>query len=292
VARKYTRVNERKRRRRHERFVRLNRRFAQFTSFVTSEFRVWIVIGITLTVIASMSVLLFAPFFDVRQIHVRRQDPRVDPEEVQQILSPLFNQRLVLVTRSQISDMLEAVYPDITDVTIAKEYPSTLTVSIVLEPVIAELKIVESDAPKLASESGAVLATGSGSAKYSYITERGVFFSTPIRLTKQKMETLEITDWSIRPQDRTELLSPLFLKTIFLARDTLRRDFGLEAQRITIYLRAKEFHIKTPKVTLWFDLRSDLPVQFQRFREFLKALSLDQAKEYIDLRIADKIVYK
>jgi hypothetical protein len=119
-----------------------------------------------------------------------------------------------------------------------------------------------------------------------------VYFSTPIKITKQKLETLEVTDWAIHPQDRSELLSPNFLKTMFLARDTLRRDFGLESQKITIYVRAKEFHIKTPKVTLWFDLRSELPVQFQRFREFLKALSLDQAKEYIDLRIADKIVYK
>ena len=72
----------------------------------------------------------------------------------------------------------------------------------------------------------------------------------------------------------------------------LRSDFGLSAKDITIFLRAKEFHIRTEKVALWFDLTSPLSVQFQRFRELLKNLPLDQVKEYIDLRIADKIVYK
>ena len=68
--------------------------------------------------------------------------------------------------------------------------------------------------------------------------------------------------------------------------------FALSIGAIIVYVRAQEFHIRTNKVTLWFDLRSSLSVQLQRFREFLKTVPLDQAKEYVDLRIADKIIYK
>ncbi len=267
------------------------RRLSQFRALVTSEFRLWLVITVGIVIVTVSSVLLFAPFFNVRRINIERRDPRIDPGEIQQTLSPLFNQRLVLITKAQVSSMLEAVYPDITSVSIGKEYPSTLSVFIALEPVIAEVVMEESGTKETDTQSGAVRA-GTGTVQYAYVTTQGTYVTSPIRLTKEKLERIVITDWGIVPQNRTKLLTSEVLRTIFLARDTLRRDFGLQPTKIIVYLRAQEFHIKTPKGTLWFDERTDLPMQFQRFREFLKEISLDQVKEYIDLRIADKIVYK
>lgn len=245
----------------------------------------------SVVVVSVSAVLLFAPFFNVRRINIERRDPRIDPGEIQQTLSALFNQRLVLVTNAQVTSMLETEYPDIVRVSINKDYPSTLSVSIALEPVIASVTMEENGAKDTEVLSGALL-TSTGAVHYAYITTQGTYVTAPIRLTREKLERLVITDWGIVPQNRTKLLSPDILRMIFLARDTLRKDFGLEPTKIIVYLRAQEFHIKTPKGTLWFDERSDLPMQFQRFREFLKEISLDQVKEYIDLRIADKIVYK
>lgn len=262
---------------------------ARFWNMVLSEFRLWLAIGAGLVIITVASALLFAPFFDVREMKVRRQDPRIDPEDIQETLSPLFKQRLILVTRSQVATMLQAEYPEIERVEISKDYPSTLSVSVYIEPAIAELKIADDD--EAVSGSGST-ATGSGTGVFAYVTRKGFFVTSPIRLSGGPYPLLTITDWGIRPQNRTAFLSPSFLQTIFNARDTLVRDFGLESQSITVFQRAQEFHIKTNKATLWFDLRSPLNVQFQRFREFLKTLSLDQVKEYIDLRIADKIIYK
>jgi hypothetical protein len=149
---------------------------------------------------------------------------------------------------------------------------------------------VDIDAAAIA-QTGAVLATESGA--YNYVTSGGLFVSSPIKLAAGRpIDTLHITDWSIRPQNRMPVLTPAMMKAIFAARDTLRTDFGLTISDITVFLRAEEFHIHTKKVTLWFDMQSPLSVQLQRFREFLKNASLDQAKEYIDLRIADKIIYR
>lgn len=276
-------------RRRKEKFARWNRKMMRLRDTVLSEFRLWLVIGMGLITLIVAGMLLFAPFFDVREMRVRRQDPRIDPEEIQQILSPLFRQRLVLVTRSQVASLLLAEYPDIGRVEISKEYPSTLSVSVYLEPVAAEVIIADSTDPPTGSGSN---TSSSGTYIYTYVTRKGTFVTSPIRLTGGPYPKLTVTDWGIRPQNRTLLLTPDFLQTIFLARDTLLRDFGLQSQSITVYLRAQEFHIKTNKTTLWLDVRSPLNVQFQRFREFLKTLLLDQAKEYIDLRIADKIIYK
>ena len=265
------------------------RRLNKIGSLAVSEFRVWLIIGSAVILITISSVLLFAPMFDVRYIHVRRQDQRIDIEDIQQALSPLFRQRLLLVTKGQVNSLLESEYPDIDRVEIEKQYPSTLSVSIFLEPVAAA--VIVDDQPESPMAQSGTTVTGSGT--FTYVTRSGLFVSSPIKLSSAvPIDTLRITDWGIRPQNRMPMIDPEFLKTIFSARDSLRTDFGLVSKDILVFLRAKEFHIKTTRISLWFDMTIPLSVQFQRFREFLKTLSLDQVKEYIDLRIADKIVYK
>ncbi len=289
LARKYSGGSVRTIRRRKERMVRWTRRVKRLAEVIASEFRVWIIILIGIIAFAFVGTLLFAPFFDVHEIQVRRQDPRIDPEEIEQILSPLFNQRLVLVTKNQVAGMLLNAFPEIDRVEIQKDYPSSLRVTVYLEAIAAEIIIDDGD-EKPETGSGDSLA-GSGAQLYTYVTKNGFVAESPIRLPEAYPKLL-ITDWGIRPQNRTPILSTQFLQSIFLARHILRRDFGLQSLRITVFLRAKEFHIRTNKATIWFDLRSSLPVQFERFREFLKNLSLDQVKEYIDLRIAGLIIYK
>ena len=283
---KHYRSADRRSWRRKEFVVRFGRKATKIWSVIASEFRLWMVIAAAGIVIVILAILLLSPFFDVRSMHIRRQDARIDPEEIQQTLSPLFKQRLVLVTRTQVASMLQAEYPDIERVEIGKEYPSTLNVTVYLDPVIARVTLDEDEK----TESGSL--AGSGNTLHLYVTRRGFFVASPITLTSSPLPTLILTDWSIRPDNRQRVLDPDFLREIFLARDILRRDFGLSTTGIMVYVRAKEFHIRTNKVVLWFDLQSPLPVQFQRFRQLLKTVSMEQIKEYADLRIADKIVYK
>ncbi len=289
LARKYTGGSKRAARRRRERRMRFFRRFSRIGSLFLYEFRVWLIIGISVCILTTAAILIFAPIFDVRQIHIRRQDPRVDIAEIEQTLAPLFRQRLVLVTKNQVAAMLQNEYPDIEQVEVQKNYPSTLDITIVLEPVVASVTI-DDPLEGTSTQSGSALsATGA----FDYLTRSGYFVMSPIKLVSSvPIENLHVTDWGIMPQNRTQIIAPSFLKTIFSARDALRTDFGLTVKDIVVFLRAREFHIRTNKVTLWFDLTSPLSVQFQRFREFLKNFPLEQAKEYIDLRIADKIVYK
>lgn len=258
------------------------------TLFV-SEFRMWLLIGIGTIVSSILIALLFSPFFDVRTIVIQRQDPRIDLSDVQQNLAPLFRQRMVLVTKSQIASLLQSQYPDIESIAMTKKYPSTLSITLTLEPVVARVIIDESD-PKDSSQTGAIVA---GSGSYAYITKSGIFVESPIKLSGSvPIPTLRFTDWGIRPQNRTRVIQGEFTQQIFAARDALRTDFGLTTLDIVVYVRAQEFHIRTNKTTLWFDLKSSLNSQFERFRQFLKTLSLEQAKQYVDLRIEDKIVFR
>ena len=264
----------------------------RFGNAIASEFRMWLILATGTLVIALAGILLFAPFFDVRHIRIMRQDARIDLEEVQQTLSPLFRQRLVLVTRAQVSALLLNQYLDIDRVEISKQYPSTLTVTIYTDPIIATIDIDESASTEIRGSGALLTPAGTGSTVWSYVTDRGYFVTSLVPLSLVPLETLTVTDWGVRPQNRTRFLTPEFLQTVFRARDALRRDFGLTSKQITLFIRAQEFHIQTDKATLWFDLQSPLSVQFQRLRELLKASSFDQVKSYIDLRITDKVIYK
>lgn len=88
------------------------------------------------------------------------------------------------------------------------------------------------------------------------------------------------------------LLPAALIERALRGRDILLRDFGLETLSMRLFVNAREFHLKTPKGWLWFDLESELSVHFFRLREFLRTISFDQVKEYVDLRIADKVVYR
>lgn len=272
--------------------ARWSRRTVRLGNLIASEFRVWLMIAAVVAVIALGAVLLFAPFFDVRTIHIRRQDARIDLEEVQETLSPLFRQRLVLVTKAQVSELLRSQYPDMNRLEISKQYPSTLNVTIYTDPIVAMIRI---------DDSSAADGTGSGelfpmdapeNASWLYVTDRGYFITSPVPLTTDPLEKLTVTDWGVQPQNRTRFIAPEFLQTVIRARDALRRDFGLTSKEIRIFIRAQEFHIQTEKGALWFEFGSPLSLQFQRFREFLKSVSFEQVKSYVDLRIADKVIYK
>lgn len=288
IARKHARSPDRMARRKHERRLRFFKRCSKFASLVASELRAWLIIGIGTIVVAILLALLFSPFFDVRQITIQRQDPRIDLAEVQQLLSPLFRQRLILITRNQVASILKPQFPDIDTISIEKEYPSTLIISMTLEPVVARVLIDDSDTVP-AVQSGALVESGS----YAYVTRSGLYVLSPIALASSTpIPLLHFTDWGIRPQNRSRIVASDFMEKIFVARDILRADFGLTTLDIVVYVRAQEFHIRTNKTTFWFDLKSTLPAQFQRLRQFLKNMTLDQAKQYIDLRIEDKIIFQ
>ncbi len=269
----------------HQSLRRGSRSLVRSTHAVLLEFRLWLLLFAGALVALAIAILLFSPIFNVRQIDIRTQDGRLDREEIQHTLVPLFHSRLLFVTVSQVQSLLVAQYPDITQVTIQKKYPSSLTVSVNVDPLVGNIII---DAPQQGS--GSIAQTGSG--VHAYITAKGYIIMSRLQLAHTPLQPITITDWGVAPENRTIILQPDALHTIFLARDTLRDSFGLPVNRIVVYLRAKEFHVQAGHVSLWFDLESPLAIQFGRFREFLKSASLNQAKEYVDLRISDRVVYK
>jgi hypothetical protein len=284
VARRHKRRAERRR----EQIVSLfRRRWVKIARVVVEEFRLWITIVAIVSVVVGSSVVLFSPFLSVRKITIRRTDARVDIAEAQQALTSLFHRRLFLVTSAQIEALLKPQFPDITSVSVNKDYPSTLFVSVHLDPLVASLTIESPENPPTGS--GANRDTAASGA---YLTSNGYIVYTPSKIDVAGLANFIVRDWGARPENRTLLFDPSFIKQIFEARATLEEAFNLHVTAIAIYVRAQEFHLQTHNRWFWFDVASPLTQQVERLRQFLKRVPLANVQEYIDLRLSDRIVYR
>lgn len=244
--------------------------------------------GVVSALAAATMTVAFSSLFTVREIRVQRTDLRIDTERVQEALAPLFGQRIVLVTRQEALTLLRETIPDVESVTMQKRYPDALLLRLELDPVVARLDIREADG------SAAKAASSGGQLPIDYLTAGGlhVLYTSAQVGTDVPMPTIEIADWGVRPAPWNPLLTPALLRTMQQAEVQLDQQFGLRTSKRRVYLRAQEFHLATQKHALWFDLRSPLQQQMDRYRIFLQAKGADAAREYVDLRITNKIVYK
>lgn len=233
--------------------------------------------------LAVIGILLFSPALQVREIRVSRNDPRVDIESVQRSLAPLFGERLMFVANADIYPLLKQAMPDLESAEIKKSYPSTLAITLRPSPIIAQLKI-----------DAAQGEAGSGSSLGDYLTDDGMYVQyAPQQVNAGSgLTLLRLIDWGAKPVPWTPLLSPEFLDTIEKTEAALNAEFNLKTTERIVYLRAREFHLKTGGIELWFDVRSTVGEQIERYRLYRKTSDKTQAKQYVDLRLRDKIVYK
>lgn len=276
----------------HRSIQRLQRRAGSLKK-VLMRFSALAVAGALLLLIG---LALFSPLLHIREVRVARSDPRIDAELVQQAVSPLIDEHLFFLSSQQVTDLLAQSVPDLRDAVVTKQYPSTLRIRVTLDPIIARLTIDDPDAPP-ATGTGAAVGTGAVSTPpgADYLTSEGLYvtyFPSQVRVSSGELLDLRVIDWGVRPEPWKQLVEPQFLDVIRQAEAELRSQFGLEIRSREAYVRAREFHLLTPSYALWFDLRSPLSEQLQRYRLFIQNLGPEAAAEYIDLRLKDKIVYK
>ena len=247
------------------------------------QFALAFVIGLFLLIVG---LLLFSPILDVREIRVLRTDPRIDVEQVQHALVPLFRKHLLILSAQDIVPMLRAALPDMISATIRKRYPSTLVVQLMLDPIIARLSI-EDQGVTVPTATGAMIHTD------DFLTAQGMYVTYLQSQIKDVPPALiRVVDWGARPGAWAPLVDPSFLLEMRQAEQTLLEQFSQATIERTVFLRAQEFHLKTKTYTLWFDRKSALDTQMQHYRIFLQAVGPQAAKEYVDLRLADRVVYK
>ncbi len=239
--------------------------------------------AILLAIALLFVLILFSPWTRVQEIRVIRRDPRIDIALIQQALHPLFGRRMLLLGRTDVLPLLRTNMPDLQDVRVDVSYPSRLIVRVTLDAPIARVQIDEGDRPAL---SGALLR--------NFLTEKGVFmpYSPSSVPHANELPLLRITDWGVRPLPGDRILSPTLLAALQKTEEFLRRDFGQDVTERLVFLRAREFHLLATGKWLWFDARSSPEEHLRRYRLFLHSVQREHAREYVDLRPTDRVVYR
>lgn len=286
--------HERRRKYARERWKRAYQRFIRHAK--TWRKLLWRFLAILAIGIVCLAVWLafFSPAFSLTEIRVRRTDRRLDEELMHAALRPLIGNHLFYLSGGEVQPLLTSplpragrpAVPDLASVSVSKDYPSTMIVSVELSPVIARLAIEEPGGGEKKEGTGAILA--------DYLTEDGMYVTyVPSQVASgAALPLIRIVDWSARPQPWHVVLEPSFLEGMRKAEQSLTEQFGQPVTERIAYLRAKEFHLKLPAYMLWFDFKSTLEEQVQRYRLFLRTAGASAATRYVDLRLRDRIVYR
>ena len=260
---------------------RIIRRGEQITARWKRSAIQWLAVFAVGVALLAIGLLLFSPLLQIREITVQRFNPRLDAEAVQQVLAPLFSRHLFFVQGREVEALLHKNISDVHDVRVSKKYPSTLSVAIELDPLVARLQIVDPDEEE---------NTGTG-ATVDFLTDQGVYIHTVVQ-EADILPFVRLVDWGVRPIPGDRLVDPQMLKSLWEVETALRQQFGHDITIRSIYLRAQEYHVLADGISLWFDMRSTLEEHIQRYRTFLQHVPREEVQQYIDLRLMDRVVYK
>jgi hypothetical protein len=290
VQQRHTRQRQHRRQQWLRSFQRFQRKAGQLKAMIL-RFAL-VLVGCLLALCIGLA--LFSPILHIREIRVPRSDPRIDAEQIQSALRPFFDQHLFFLTSDQVEQAIDAAIPDLQEVSVSKQYPGTLALRVTLDPIVARLVI---EGPDQTSQSGTGAVTGSGVVRTGddYLTDKGVYVTynpSQVESGSGGLMQLTVVDWAVRPEPGRQLIDEEMLTAMNQAEQLLVSEFDLPVSRRVVYLRAREFHLKLPAYSLWFDVRTPLDEQMQRFRIYVEQIGAGKAKEYVDLRIQGKIVYK
>jgi cell division septal protein FtsQ len=286
VERRHKRQQQYKR----ERWNRFMRRVQRSGAETMRTLRRWLWVAVGGGSLLVVAVLLFSPLVRVRTIQTPRTDTRLDIVRVQRALIPMFGKHLLFLTSREVETLVKGAVPDVSTVSMEKQFPSTLTVTVTLHPLVARLLIDRPQVPTAATGTGASALIAARAPTYDYLTDNGLYVS--LSSAAAPLPAIRLTDWAVRPIPSMLLITPDFLKRMRDTELALQQQFGLKITGRTVYLRGREYHIETPKFSLWFDVRAPLPEQLQRLRVFQQNVGWKGVKEYVDLRLTARVVYK
>lgn len=237
--------------------------------------------------------------FTVSSIRVSRGDRRIDGEEIQMLLAPEFGKHLLFISPLLIARNIQEAYPEMKTVAVRRLFPDELHISLTMDRIAARVLLggpeeTEANAPPPSSPSPDGIER--------FVTEGGIYLEYPFPLeTSEPLLTIHVVDWATKPEHRQPLLQPAILQELLQAKNILEQTFGASVPVVTFFVRALEFHIQTKNpglseekeaLVLWFDLASPLLDQINRYRDFLRTVPAGSAKEYVDLRLRDRVVYR
>lgn len=239
---------------------------------IVSLFRVsWIFILIFVCMGGFIVFALFSPYFQIKRIEVIRNDATIDPQEVLQVLQPLYGTNLLFLQYADVEVPLKKHFPEFRSVDVHERWPDEVELEIEVSPALMSLLHVDR-------------------ANFWTISEDGVILEEAPR---DNLPLLKLEQYDKEISLREQFTDAQTLQTIMEARTFIAQELKLPVNEVRYLPTAHEVHIiSRDNMQIWIDLRSDLNEQLKKLLFAPKDMGLyEKPIEHIDLRIPNQLFW-
>jgi len=237
----------------------------------------------TIGVVAFLTyTIAFSNFLLIKEIKPQTDSKTNTPElmtKVADSLKSFKNKNIIFAKKSEMIAKIQRTFPEIENVKISKDLPSTILIKFEEYPIVANItNMAENGTNKkyLISSIGYAIKENENDPNLPFIKIKTV---KPIN-----------TDGTV--------IEPEKLKYILNAMTYFKEKFGMKILEAEYKVIPRELHLKTEKYfIIWLDIQKPFEDQFRKLKKALVKLDIfNESLEYIDLRISgesgDKIIYK
>lgn len=274
----------------------------KFTRFFKDAF-LYLVAGLIL--LALLTVLVFSNKFSVQKIEIARNDLYVNNAAVADLLDKYLGKSIFTFSKSNAQALIHEAYPEFSQIEIRKLLPDRIKVELQTYEIIANIKAFYT-LPSLKKSTASTGPDGFDEAFGTTTASKEEL--TPIqqkallneigqaifdREANLDLMTITIEGLSQPIEDREFVIPKEDMLYITDAIKYLNNLTQLEVKGLKYLPNAHEIHITTKNnLTLWLITKKPYKDQLDRFNTAYKTAKLNEKNlAYIDLRIAEKVIY-
>lgn len=215
---------------------------------------------------------LFSPYFDLKQVEVKRDNPHLDVGAVENLMAEFYGQNLLFISQSDIKERLLKTFPEFREVRIKESWPESLVLEIELSPPFYQV-LNEYD------------------ATFSVLSEDGVVLRQE---ATEGLPVLKILNYEQSLSSGEKFATAQVLQHITRLREIFAEDLKIDVAEIRYLPTAYEVHLVSDNdAAFWFDLRSDIEQQARKVELVSDEINLyTQPLEHVDLRIPNQVFWK
>jgi len=267
----------------------------------------WILGGVGL--LGLLLIFFFSTYLKIAEINVVRYDFNVNSAAIQDVLKPYIGENILLFDRDLVIQTVKENFEEYAQVHVKKELPNTLRVELEAQPLLFNVRasyILPEINDQEANPEDEPLETDENNPPEQEIPEE------PIEPTEQlailngagqvlltQEENLELPTMVVEqlthPLENKEILiSPERLQNLQAAIERFEKAFpDQRIERVQYFPDGREVHLEVKNgLTLWITFQKDPVEQVDKLYSIYEPAALDQEDlAYIDLRIAEKVIY-
>jgi hypothetical protein len=250
--------------------------------------QIWVIISLMVFVAAVLGMVYVVANFSVQDIRVQRADVRVDGRDIAIYARKYIGRNMFLLSRNSVITELQAQFPEIEGLTIAKNYPNELSFTISTKPIAFRWACQRMK--KELNEQGDIIEKPISELYYVNMDGR---VSLPTEEEKEAFLIYEKTECPQNIKRRDRIIPAESVVAIFRAKDLLERVLGTTIDRSGYYSDAREIHlITTEETAVWIDFVTPVQDQVAKLAAALELEpDLQNPQKHIDLRVSNKIFY-